>query len=185
MPKFCKAAYDSPMINTDPAAYEALRDRFGTPLGVEEARAQWGSIVRAARSGITTLITRERYEWAALIPLSEVYGLTTGLPVVSLSTARGRLGDLVRQTAGPYDEGPVLLTRHRTPVAALIAAPRLLDRPARRGPDADLLLARGHTITLARGPLDGITAIARDRDGHEVAAGSGRDAATALRSLAH
>ncbi|AQZ64286.1 unnamed protein product [[Actinomadura] parvosata subsp. kistnae] len=174
------------MINTDPSVYEALRDRFGAPVGVEEARAQWGSLVRAARSGTTTLITRERYEWAALIPLSEVYGLLSGLPVVSLSTARGRLGDLVRQTAGPYDEGPVLLTRHRTPVAALVAAVRLLDRPAaRRGPGADELLARGHTITLARGPVDGITAIARDRDGNEVAAGSGRDAAAALKSLAY
>ncbi|WP_052422758.1 type II toxin-antitoxin system prevent-host-death family antitoxin [Nonomuraea candida] len=172
------------MITMDPSVYEELRDRFGAPVGVEEARAQWGALVRAARNGATTLITRERYEWAALIPRSEVPGVLSGLPVVSLSTARAKLGDLVRQTAGPYDEGPVLLTRHRTPVAALIAAGRLLDRPApRRRPDAEELVARGHTITLARGPVDGVVAIARDREGQEVAAGSGPDLRAALRSL--
>ncbi|MEV0612441.1 type II toxin-antitoxin system prevent-host-death family antitoxin [Nonomuraea sp. NPDC050404] len=172
------------MVNLDPSVFEGLRDRFGAPLGVEEARAQWGSLVRAARNGTTTLITRERWEWAALIPRSEVPGLLSGLPVVSLSTARAKLGDLVRQTAGPYDEGPVLLTRHRTPVAALIAAGRLLERPApRRRPSAEDLLSRGHTITLVRGPVDRITAIARDRDGNEIAAGSGGSLEAALRSL--
>ncbi|MGP4095516.1 type II toxin-antitoxin system prevent-host-death family antitoxin [Nonomuraea sp. KM90] len=172
------------MVNRERPPYEELEARFGAPVGVEEARARWGALVHAARSGTVTLITRERWEWAALVPLPEVSGVLSGLPVLSLSTARSKLGDLVRQTAGPYDEGPVLLTRHRTPVAALIAARRLLDRPAaRRRATAEDLLSQGHTISLVRGPADGVVAVARDRDGKEIAAGSGADIAAALVSL--
>ncbi|PZG07345.1 hypothetical protein C1J01_40875 [Nonomuraea aridisoli] len=172
------------MIDMERPSFDELEARYGPPVGVEDARARWGSLVRAARDGTTTLITRERWEWAALVPLSQVSGVLSGLPVLSLSTARAKLGDLVRQAAQPYDEGPVLLTRHRSPVAALISARRLLGRPAtRRRPAAEELLAEGRTITLAGGPLGGITAIARDRDGEVVATGSGDTAAEALRSL--
>lgn len=166
-------------------SYEELEARFGAPVSVEDARGRWGSLVRAARSGTTTLITRERWERAALVPLSEVPGMLSGLPVVPLSTARSKLGDLVRQVAGPYDEGPVLLTRHRTPVAALVPAERLLDRPApgQRAPVAEELLRKGHTITLTTGRQDRIVAIARDRDGKQTVAGEGDDIAGALRSL--
>ncbi|MFI6994925.1 type II toxin-antitoxin system prevent-host-death family antitoxin [Nonomuraea wenchangensis] len=174
------------MINMERPSYEELVARLGTPVAVEDARARWGSLVDAARNGRVSLITRERWEWAALVPLSRVAGVLTGLPVVSLSTARSKLGDLVRQVAGPYDDEPVLLTRHRTPVAALIAARLLLEPPAApRRPDADALLADGHTVTLARDPVGGlVVAIARDADGTQVAAGSGHDAGQALRSLA-
>ncbi|MEV1175237.1 hypothetical protein, partial [Nonomuraea sp. NPDC049784] len=102
------------MIDAERPPYDELVARHGAPLGVEDARARWGALVSGARSGATTLITRERWEWAALVPLSEVSGMLSGLPVLSLSTARGKLGDLVRQVAQPYDETPVLLTRHRT-----------------------------------------------------------------------
>ncbi|HEX4816844.1 MAG TPA: type II toxin-antitoxin system Phd/YefM family antitoxin [Nonomuraea sp.] len=171
----------------DRPSYDDLVARLGVPVAVEDARARWGSLVEAAgKGGVVTLITRERWEWAALVPLSHVAGVLSGLPVVSLSTARSKLGDLVRQVAGPYDDEPVLLTRHRTPVAALIAARRLLDGPASaQRAEADALLAAGHTITLARDPVgELVVAIARDPGGGEVAAGSGRSAGEALRSLA-
>ncbi|MBF8193710.1 type II toxin-antitoxin system prevent-host-death family antitoxin [Nonomuraea sp. K274] len=172
------------MIETERPSYDELVARHGAPVGVEEARDHWGSLVRAAGSGETTLITRERWEWAALVPLSAVAGVLSGLPVVSLSTARSKLGDLVRQAAEPYDDTPVLLTRHRTPVAALVGARRLLERPApRRRTDADGLLSAGHTITLVRNAGERIVATAHDPGGNEVAAGWGRDAAEALRSL--
>ncbi|GAA1711425.1 type II toxin-antitoxin system prevent-host-death family antitoxin [Nonomuraea bangladeshensis] len=174
------------MINLKRPSYEELVARLGTPVAVEDARARWGSLVDAAKNGQVTLITRERWEWAALVPLSRVAGVLSGLPVVPLSTARSKLGDLVRQVADPYDDEPVLLVRRRTPVAALVAARQLLEPPATpRGPDADALLAGGHTVTLALDPVGGlIVAIARDAEGTQVAAASGRDAAQALRSLA-
>ncbi|MGW2149422.1 type II toxin-antitoxin system prevent-host-death family antitoxin [Nonomuraea bangladeshensis] len=174
------------MINLKRPSYEELVARLGTPVAVEDARARWGSLVDAAKNGQVTLITRERWEWAALVPLSRVAGVLSGLPVVPLSTARSKLGDLVRQVADPYDDEPVLLVRRRTPVAALVAARLLLEPPAApRGPDADALLAGGHTVTLTLDPVGGlIVAIARDADGTQVAAASGRDAAQALRSLA-
>ncbi|MEU8356712.1 hypothetical protein AB0C27_11940 [Nonomuraea sp. NPDC048882] len=170
------------MINSDRPPYEDLEARFGAPVGVEEARGRWGSLVDAATNGSTVLITRERWEWAALVPLSNLSGVLSGLPVLSLSAARSKLGELVRQAVGPHDE-PVLLTRHRTPVVALIAARRLLGKPGSRPPVAERLLAEDATITLARDVRDGITAIARDRDGNVIAAGSGDGIAQALRSL--
>ncbi|MEO3867997.1 hypothetical protein ABGB18_04115 [Nonomuraea sp. B12E4] len=173
------------MINTDRPPYEELEARFGPPVGVEDARARWGTLVKAARNGGTTLITRERWEWAALVPLSEVSGLLSGLPLVPLSTARSKLGDLVRQVAQPYGESPALLGRHRTPVAGLVAARHLLTRPAsRRRPGADELLSDGTTITLARLADGVVAAIARDAAGNEIAAGSGGDVNEALRALA-
>lgn len=171
------------MINTEPLPYGELEARYGAPVGVEDARARWGSLVRAAGDGAVTLITRERWEWAALVPLSQVSGVLSGLPVLPLSTARAKLGDLVRQIAQPYDEGLVLLARHRRPVAALVAARRLLARPAARRQVAEALLSEGHTITLAGGPVGGVTAIARDRDGGVRATGAGDTVAEALRSL--
>ncbi|MEW1845429.1 type II toxin-antitoxin system prevent-host-death family antitoxin [Nonomuraea angiospora] len=179
------------MINesaAQPPSYAELHARYGTPLGVEEARARWGSIVKAARSGETILVTRERWEWAALVPLSKVRGIWSGLPLVPLSTARAKLGDLVRQVTQPYDESPVLLGRHRTPVAALISARDLIDRaapPSRTG--AEALLLDGHAVTLTcdldapAGPV--FSAVAVDRQGEAVAAGSGADLREALGSL--
>ncbi|SDI42702.1 type II toxin-antitoxin system Phd/YefM family antitoxin [Nonomuraea jiangxiensis] len=173
------------MINTDRPSYDELEARFGPPAGVEDARARWSSLVKAAANGGITLITRERWEWAALVPLSEVSGVLSGLPLVPLSTARSKLGDLVRQVAQPYEDSPVLLGRHRTPVAGLVAARRLLDRPgSRHRPGADGLLTDGATITLARLADGAVAVVARDRAGHEIAAGSGGDVNEALRALA-
>jgi prevent-host-death family protein len=177
LPDFRKAPYGIGVIS-----YGEMEARLGTPMGVEEARARWADLVGAAGNGEVTLITRERWEWAALVPLSGVSGMLSGLPAVSLSTARAKLGDLVRQVA--YDDTPVLLARHRTPIAALIAATRLIDQadPARRS--AEVLLLDGHTITLSHQPgSSGFTAVARDRDGGEVIVGTGDTVAAALRAL--
>ncbi|MEU6712049.1 hypothetical protein ABZ897_11290 [Nonomuraea sp. NPDC046802] len=172
------------MIN-DRHEYDDLVARYGTPVGVEDARARWGSLIRSAGFGSITLITRERWEWAALVPLSQVSGVLSGLPVLSVSSARGKLGELVRQAAQPYDDMPILLSRHRNPVAALVGAGRLIERSAASNRvDADALLVEGHTITLALDTQQSqVTAIVRDRDGNVTAAGSGDGAAGALRSL--
>ncbi|NBE94772.1 type II toxin-antitoxin system prevent-host-death family antitoxin [Nonomuraea sp. KC401] len=172
------------MIDTERPAYDELVARLGVPLGVEDARARWGSLVREARSGTTTLITRERWEWAALVPLSAVPGVLSGLPLVPLSTARAKLGDLVRQVAHPYEHEPVLLSRHRRPVAALVAAAGLTDGSAPRTlPTADVMLLGGGTIVLALDAHGRITASVRDQEGAEVALGTGDSIEQALDAL--
>ncbi|WP_188193274.1 hypothetical protein [Nonomuraea sp. SYSU D8015] len=173
------------MINPERPSYDELVTLLGVPLSVEDARGRWGALVEEARNGGTVVITREGWEWAALVPLSKVGGVWSGLPLVPLSEARSKLGELVRQVADPYGE-PVLLGRHRTPVAGLVSARVLLDGAAASAhPDADALLVGGHTITLSRDPVEGlVAAVARDHDGAEVSAGAGRNAFEALRSLA-
>ncbi|MFC7584388.1 hypothetical protein ACFQYP_12105 [Nonomuraea antimicrobica] len=117
------------------------------------------------------------------MPLSKVGGVWSGLPLIPVSTARSKLGDLVRQVTDPYGE-PVLLGRHRTPVAGLIAAHALLDPAPSDLPAADALLVGGHTVTLSFDPVEGLAlAVARDQDGGEVSAGAGRNAREALRAL--
>ncbi|MER6946128.1 hypothetical protein ABT294_19055 [Nonomuraea sp. NPDC000554] len=174
-----------------PQTYADLVDRHGSPLGVEEARNRWGRLVRdAERDGRVTLITRERWEWAALVPVAEVSEPLTGLPALPLSQARGKLGDLVRQVTRPHASGE-LLTRHRRPVAALVAAVQLAHPIAsERGPAAETLLYDGHTIVLAFDPGHTgqpaepvFTATARDGDGAETAFGAGGSIGEALLSL--
>ncbi|MBN6053786.1 type II toxin-antitoxin system prevent-host-death family antitoxin, partial [Nonomuraea sp. RK-328] len=116
-----------------------------------------------------------------------VSGPLTGLAALPLSTARRKLGDLVRQAALPYEDGPLLLTRHRTPVAALVAARYLADKAVRehRLVPEDLL-RDGHTILLSRlpGAADSVfSAVVRDADGADVAAGAGDTIDEALRRL--
>ncbi|MDP9841817.1 hypothetical protein [Streptosporangium lutulentum] len=177
------------MSDTDfvPPAYAELVARLGAPLGVEEARADWGRLVRAVQDGDTRLITRERWEWAALIPISKVSGPLTGLPALPLSTARRKLGDLVRQAVLPHEDSSLLLTRHRTPVAALVAVRHLADRQDReRRLAPEELLREGHTISLSHLPGPShptYSAVARDLDGNEIAAGNGDSVDEALRRL--
>ncbi|MDP4505930.1 type II toxin-antitoxin system Phd/YefM family antitoxin [Nonomuraea turcica] len=173
------------MINAERPSYDQLVTLLGVPFSVEDARARWGSLVEEARNGRTIMITRERWQWAGLVPLSKVGGVWSGLPLVPVSTARSKLGDLIRQVADPYGE-PVLLGRHRNPVAGLVAAHVLLDKAAPSDhPAADALLVGGHTIALSRDPVEGLVlAVARDKDGAEVSAGAGRNAREALRALA-
>ncbi|MEV4801547.1 hypothetical protein AB0K18_16180 [Nonomuraea sp. NPDC049421] len=173
------------MIHGERPSYDEMVSMLGVPFAVEDARARWGRLVEEAKGGRTIMITRERWEWAALVPLFRVGGVLTGLPLVPLSTARSKLGDLVRQVADPYGE-PVLLGRHRKPVAGLVGAHVLLGKDAQqdRTATADALLVGGHTITLAHNPAEGLVlAVARDREGKEVSAGAGRNAREALHAL--
>src|SRR5690606_11693612 len=94
----CKAP---DMIDTVSSEYRELVAQVGMPLGVEDARDQWGRLIQAAQDGEVTLITRERWEWAAITPVSALTGPFAGLPVLPLSTARRKLGDLVRQAGQP------------------------------------------------------------------------------------
>ena len=174
---------------TTPPAYTELVDRLGPPVGVEDARARWGELVRAAENGRTTLITRERWEWAALVPIAEVS--PNGLPHLPLSRARSKLGDLVRLVALPSGTGEVL-TRHRRPVAALISAHNVAGPPSpKRRLTAEHLLHDGHTITLRFDPAQddlmaepAFHAVVLDSQGDEVAAGTGASITEALLHLA-
>ncbi|GAA3577190.1 hypothetical protein GCM10022419_068010 [Nonomuraea rosea] len=173
------------MINKERLSYDELVALLGVPFSVEDARARWASLVEEARNGRTVMITRERWQWAGLVPVSKVGGVWSGLPLVPVSTARSKLGDLVRQVADPYGE-PVLLGRHRSPVAGLVSAHVLLGRAApSEHPAADALLVGGHTIALSHDPVEGLVlAVARDQNGAEVSAGAGRNSREALRALA-
>lgn len=177
-------AYDASVIHGERPSYDELVSMLGVPITVEDARARWGGLIEETKSGRTVMIIRERWEWAALVPLSKVGGVLTGLPLVGLSTARSKLGDLVRQVADPYSE-PVVLGRHRKPVAGLVGAHVLLGKEGPERPSAaDALLVGGHTITLTHNPAEGLVlAVARDRDGREVSAGAGHNAREALRDL--
>jgi prevent-host-death family protein len=117
--------------------YEHLVTRWGPAVGVESARGRWSAIVQAATAGTVGLITRERWEWAAVVPLSEI--ATPLVPDVrswTLTEARSQLGALVREVH--TEDAVILLTRHRRPIAALIGARRLAGRPDM----ADRLLAQ-------------------------------------------
>ncbi|MEV7012034.1 hypothetical protein [Streptosporangium sp. NPDC051022] len=183
-----------------PARYVDLVALHGPALGVEQARPRWGPLVRAAEDGTPALITREHWEWAALVPLTEVAEPLAELPAWPLSEARAKLGTLVRQVTG-LTYPAVLLTRHRTPVAALIDARRLAARPAPADRLAvEDLLRQGCEVTLSFDPgQDGwvsedgdvldepydpfYVAIARDHQGAEVATGYGDSVAEALLCL--
>lgn len=138
-----------------PPTFQPLVMAFGPALPVEAARNRWGKLTAAAENGTITLVTRERWEWAAVVPLTEVAEPVPTLTAWPLSAAKAKLGDLVRMACMFPGEigGPQILTRHRRPIAAVISARTLVDRPpaAARLAAVDLLLA-GHTITLRHDP---------------------------------
>jgi prevent-host-death family protein len=101
--------------------------------------------VAAAEAGTITLITRDGYEWAALVPLSEVAEPVAALPVWSLSEARNKLGHVVRESHAAAQ----VITRHRRPIAAVLDATVLVDRPAPAARiAAEALLQAGRRIEL-------------------------------------
>lgn len=180
--------------------YRDLAARYGPPLGVEEARGRFGELVTAAENGTVTLITRERWEMAAMVPLSQLTGAPDKLANWSLTDAKKQLGPLVRKVCALV-YGQVVLTRHRKPVAAVVDAALLEDRPRfARLTDADELLRDGHTLTVVwadgggqtdgdgevivePGP-EGFTASVTDHTGRQVAAGFGDSVITAVAGLA-
>lgn len=118
-----------------PPSYQALVEVWGPAIGVEEARTRWGELVALAEAGTATLIARDPgggYDWTALVPLSEVAEPPERCAVWALSAARPKLGEVVA-AAAPFASrvagSPQILARHRRPVAALIAAIVLADRP--------------------------------------------------------
>jgi len=186
-----------------PPVYQDLVMRWGTPVGVEEARNRWGELVAAAEAGTVTLIARERSGpgWAALVPLSEVAGSLDRCPVWPLSAARPKLGDLVSAAADFLRPVPQVLARHRHPAAALIAAVVLDGRPdAGERLDVETLLTGGGTVILAYEPgISGatnqagdvtqepwpalFTATACDHTDTQIGSGSGDSIAEALLRL--
>ncbi len=118
-----------------PPAYQALVEVWGPAIGVEEARTRWGELVALAEAGTVTLIARDpagSYDWTALVPLTEVAEPPEHCPVWASSEARPKLGEVVAGAA-PFGArvtgSPQILTRHRRPVAAVIAAIVLANRP--------------------------------------------------------
>lgn len=187
-----------------PPIYRTALNRWGEPVGIEEARARFGELVTSAEEGTITLIAadRTRFGWAALAPLSEVIEPLTALTEWSLSDARPKLGDLVVAAANGLAPTPQILTRHRKPVAAVVSAVVVDGRPpADRRLDLEKVLREGGHVMLEFDPGEpgsmdedgevlwppepgGFTAVARDRDGQRIGFGGGDTAAEALLRLA-
>ncbi|MEV6527762.1 hypothetical protein AB0M43_38160 [Longispora sp. NPDC051575] len=141
------------MMMDIPVEYRELIERHGDGVGVEAARAQFAALVATAEAGEIVLLHRDRWEWAALAPLSEVTEPLAGLPMHAVSAARARLGDLVHAATGWGEAQPQILTRRGRPVAALIAARLLADRPALDDRlDVEELLRAGHQLTATYWP---------------------------------
>lgn len=140
-----------------PFGLQPLVERHGGPVDVEDARARWSELVTAAEAGTITLITRDRYQWAALVPMSEVAEISPNLPTWPVSDARAKLGHLVGEVHG-LDIRVQVLTRHRRPVAALIDPCVLVDRsePADRRPrrGRGLMTTEANTDPFDIGPAD-------------------------------
>lgn len=109
-----------------PFAYQDLAGWYGPPSSVEDTRANWSRIVRDAEtgSGITLIAPRGhgRGGWAAVVPISEIPDRGLRCPEWPLSEARARLGDVVDAATEFRTPVPQVLSRHRVPVAAVIAA---------------------------------------------------------------
>lgn len=173
-----------------------LRDavlRWGTPVGVEDARKDWARLIDAAQAGVPTLITYERsgWMWAVLVPLTELDEPQAVLPSYQVSEARPKIAELLQAALAGM---PQLLRRHNTAVAALMSA----------APDERLnveeLLRAGATLTLEYDPGnlgdlidDGnvgrppqpetFRAIAVDPSGAHIGTGTGASVAHALARL--
>ncbi|XVV08813.1 type II toxin-antitoxin system prevent-host-death family antitoxin [Actinoplanes sp. CA-131856] len=128
----------------------ALRDavlRWGTPVGVEEARKDWARLVGSAQAGVPTLITYERsgWMWAVLVPLTELQEPPAILPSHQVSEARPKIAELLQAAQAGT---PQLLRRHSAAVAALMEA-----APAERL-NAEELLRAGATLHVRHDPGD-------------------------------
>ncbi|MFH8439348.1 hypothetical protein ACH4A3_29505 [Streptomyces sp. NPDC018007] len=137
-----------------PPRYRELVKQWGAAIGVEEARTRWGQLVAAAESGTVTLIAMDTAAslgyptWAALAPLDAVAD-PARCPVWPLAAARPKLAEVVLAATRFPDGVPQILTRHRRPVVALVAALTLVDLPpGGERIDVDAHLHAGGTITL-------------------------------------
>ena len=173
-----------------------LRDavlRWGTPVGVEDARKDWARLIDSAQAGVPTLITYERsgWRWAVLVPLTELDEPQAVLPSHQVSEARPKIAELLQAAHAGM---PQLLRRHNTAVAALMSA-----APNERLNVEELLRARA-TLTLEHDPGDPgdvsgngnvgrppqpetFRAIAVDPSGAHIGAGTGASVVHALARL--
>jgi antitoxin (DNA-binding transcriptional repressor) of toxin-antitoxin stability system len=186
-----------------PPRYKELVEQWGPAVGVEDARTRWGQLVAAAENGTVTLIAVDTLAslgyptWAAIAPLDKVAD-PGRCPVWPLTSARPKLADVIADATRFPDGVPQILTRHRRPVVAVVAAVTLVDLP----PDGerieiDTFLREGGTITLEFDPgQEGATgeegdllqepvparyiAHGKEPDGSEVAQGEGDSVAEAL-----
>ncbi|WP_327332966.1 hypothetical protein [Streptomyces anulatus] len=189
-----------------PPRYKELVEQWGAAIGVEEARNRWGELVTATENGAITLVAMDTAAslgyptWAAIAPLDKVAD-PGRCPVWPLTSARPKLADVIAEATRFPDGTPQILTRHRRPVAAVVAALTLVDLP----PDGeriavDAFLREGGTIALGFDPgQDGATddegeviqepipegyfAVAKEPDGREVGRGEGDTVAEALLRL--
>ncbi|MEV6147041.1 hypothetical protein [Streptomyces sp. NPDC051992] len=189
-----------------PPRYKELVEQWGAAVGVEDARTRWGKLVAAAENGTVTLIAMDTTAslgyptWAALAPLETVAD-PGRCPVWALTSARSKLADVVLAATRFPDGQPQILTRHRRPVVALVAALTLVDLPPDgERIDVDALLRSGGTITLEYdyghpgsttpdGDVDQepiperYIAHAKEPDGSEIGQGEGDSVAEALLRL--
>jgi antitoxin (DNA-binding transcriptional repressor) of toxin-antitoxin stability system len=136
-------------IRQVPPGLRALVAAHGAPVDVESARIRWAALVTAAAAGSTVLITRDGYQWAALVPISEVAEISPQLPTWPVSEARAKLGRIVGEIHA-LDNRVHVLTKHREPIAALVLPTDLLERPpAAARIAAEQLLRDGHRVELA------------------------------------
>lgn len=172
-----------------PAPLRAAVLRWGTPVGVEDARKDWAQLIDSAQAGVPTLITYERsgWMWAVLVPLTELHD-HTAMPSHQVSQARPKIAELLRAA---HAGTPQLLRRHNTAVAALMSA-----APTEHL-NVDELLRAGATLTVGHDPTDPadasdaaqlpqpkpFRAIVADPFGAHIGAGTGTTVAEALSRL--
>jgi prevent-host-death family protein len=173
-----------------------LRDavlRWGTPVGVEEARKDWARLIDSAQAGVPTLITYERsgWLWAVLVPLSELDEPSAVWPAHQVSEARPKIAELVQAAHAGL---PQLLRRHNTAVAALMSAAPVerlnVEELLRAGATLTVRHDPGHPEDVSEGGRAGrparpeaFRAIAVDPSGAHLGAGSGASVAHALAQL--
>ncbi|MGW9439632.1 hypothetical protein [Streptomyces sp. NPDC055607] len=189
-----------------PPRYRELVEQWGAAVGVEDARTRWGKLVAAAEGGTVILIAMDTTAslgyptWAALAPLDKVAD-PGRCPVWPLTSARPKLADVVLAATRFPGGVPQILTRHRRPVVALVAALTLVDLPPDgERIDVDAHLRSGGTITLeydhghpgstyedgevAQEPIpERYIAYAREANGSEIGQGEGDSVAEALLRL--
>lgn len=172
-------------------------ERWGRPVGVDEARGRWSALLDEAEAGVPTLLHRSPRALAVLAPIAELYTPPIGLRPVFSTRARATLGDLVQAA----DAGqPQLITRRDLVFAALIPAVRNVEVAPGEQLDPDEVVRAGGRITVIYNPeipfeadedgnvVDGGTpatyeATACDQHGMVIGCGTGEDLDAAVRDL--
>ena len=169
-------------------------ERWGRPIGVDEARDRWSALLDEAEAGVATLLHCAPRALAVLAPVAELYTPQIGLRAVFSTRARAKLGALVQAA----DAGlPQLLARRDLVFAALLPAVRDIEVAPGQLLDPDVVVRAGGRISLGYRPKqpmpanqhDGATAAkywAVAYDGHGLVIGHGEsehDLASAVREL--